>query len=170
MTIADVLNAELEAAAADLERGCDRAADAATTYIMRRLQQLERRFPRHRFTYGHRAGCRGLEVYPAVNRSNSVEGLLRSLCSRTTRWRTMHGLHHVSRDLDAIAFRIEESFCRYLGLIESHGATVPRLAFKDRSQGDGRKAYDNRMADRMSADAKRLNRPIPQGRSYALRA
>jgi len=49
VTIADILNAELKAAAADLERGCDRAADAATVYITRRLQQLERRFPRHRF-------------------------------------------------------------------------------------------------------------------------
>jgi len=159
MTIADVLNAELEAAAADLERGCDRAADAATAYIMRRLQQLERRFPRHKFTYGHRAGLQGLYVYPSVNGSNCVATLLRTLCRRSADWATMRSLHRVREDLDQLAFRIAESFSRYLGLIAAHGPAVPRWAFTGRPQGKHCKAYDSRMFERMKADEQRFNRP-----------
>lgn len=170
MTIADVLNAELEAAAADMERGCDRAADAATAYIMRRLQQLERRFPRHKFTYAHRGGCEGLYTYPAVNRCNSVDVLLRTLWSRSTRWGTMRRLRTVSNDLDQLARHIEDCFDRRLGLIEPQGATMPRLAFKDRVRGEDAKAYDREMGARLEADEKRFNRPATHGRAYALRA
>lgn len=135
-------------------------------YIMRRLQQLERRFPRHKFTYTHRGGCKRLYVYPAVYRSNSVDALLRSLWSRATRWRTMRSLHRVNDDLDRLACRIGDHFDRYLGLIESQGTTMPRLAFKDRPKGDDWKAYDTRM----DADEKRFNRRISVGIAYDVRA
>jgi len=158
MNIAVVLSRELEAAAADLEGGCDRAADAATAYIKRRLQQLERRFPRHKFIYSHRAGCGGLYVFPAVNRNNSVAGLLTSLFRRSTRWQTMRSLHAVSQDIDRLAYHIGDRFYRHLGMIGADGPTVPRLAFKDRAQGDLAKAYDNRMADCLTALEKRFNR------------
>ena len=82
----------------------------------------------------------------------------------------MRSLHKVNDDLDRLAFHIGDHFDRYLGLIESQGATMPRLAFKDRPNGDDWKAYDTRLADRLDADKKRFNRPITYGRADALHA
>lgn len=159
MNIASVLNAELDAAAADLERGCDRAADAATVYIVRRLQQLERHFPRHKFVYVHRGGAGGLYVYPQVHRCNCVATLMRVLCGRAVRWRTMRSLFAVVRELNGISYRIQTDFERLLGVIEAGGVTLPRFVFKPHANDDATRAYDNRMADRQASDRRRFNRP-----------
>lgn len=167
MTIADVLNAELKAAAADVERGCDRAADAATEYIARRLQQLERRFHRHKFTYAYRRGCKGLHFYPQVCRTNSVAALVSVLCGRSTRWETMRRLHCVATDIEQLAFRIDDEFGRLLGLIEAQGTTQRRFVVVG-AGGDGSKAYDGLLADRTANDQRRYNRPTTTGSRRAL--
>jgi hypothetical protein len=166
--IADTLKAELIAAAGDIERGCDRAVDAAINYMVRRLQQLERRFPRHRFVYIHRGGCSGLYLYPQVKMSNSLAGLLTSLCSRSTRWRTMSRLRHVQIELDHLAFRIASDFDQLIGVIESGGQTMPRFIIGGPSHTDAKRKYDDRLCDRQKANERRYNRKISRRVPHAV--
>jgi len=156
MTIADMLKAELGAAAADLERGCDRAADAATVYIVRRLQQLERRFPRHRFVYLHRQHLDGLHVYPAVAGYNCVCTLLTRLCGRSTRWKTMLSLGRVDRDLNELGRRVACDFDRLMGRIDVSGRTTDRLAVSAGVMA--MREYDEAISRSDRADVVKFNR------------
>lgn len=167
MTIADILKAELEAAAADLERGCDRAADAATVYITRRLQQLERRFPRHRFIYAHRRYAEGLHVYPAVCGYNCVRTMLTRLCGRSTRWRTMLGLGRVDADLDGVAQKVANDFDRLLGRLDATGPTTRRIAVSEGAMAI--RDYENLLWERDRALGNPRNRYGTSG-AYAVRA
>ena len=167
MTIADILKAELEAAAADLERGCDRAADAATVYITRRLQQLERRFPRHRFVYAHRPYSDGLHVYPAVCGYNSVRTMLSRLCGRSTRWGTMLGLGRVCADLDGVARRVANDFDRLLGRLDVTGPTTRRIAVSEGVMAI--RDYEDLLGERDRALGNQRNRSGARG-TYALPA
>ena len=157
MTVADLLAAEFLAAGADVERGRDRAAAAAISYIARRLQQLERRFHRHRFTYTHRRSFSRLYVYPMVGRTNDVQSLLCILCSRATRWRTMAALRRVEVDLGAVSTRAEREFGRLLGYIAAGQATGQVDA---RIIGKQAQAYDRSIHAQCTADDRRLNRPL----------
>jgi len=164
VTIADVLKAELEAAATDLERGCDRAADAATLYITRRLQQLERRFPRHRFVYAHRRYAEGLHVYPAVCGYNSVRTMLTRLCGRSSRWGSMLRLGRVDADLDGVAKKVANDFDRLLGRLDVTGQTTRRIAVSEGVMAI--RDYENLLREPGPAEG---NRHGTSG-AYALRA
>jgi len=166
VTIADVLKAELEAAAADLDRGCDRAADAAEAYIVRRLQQLERHFPRHRFVFNHGLYADCLQVYPAIRGHNHVKTILRVMCSRSTRWTTMRKLFRVERQLQALAHRIAGDFDRLLGRLDVGGQTTRRML---PSKGVmAQREYDE-LGDKLDrADAQQYNRRISRRMAYAL--
>lgn len=85
---------------------------------------------------------------------------MRVLCGRATRWRTMRSLFAVAKDLNELGFRIEKDFERRLGVIESHGVTVPRVVFKPHSNSDASRDYDNRVATKQANDEKRFNRRI----------
>lgn len=160
MTIADLLAAEFLAAGGDIERGRDRAADAATYYIVRRLRQLERRFPRHLFTFSHRRHLARLLVYPQVGRVNDIQSLLNMLCSRSTRWRTMAGLRRLEIELRSVSFRTEHEFDRLLGHINSSAAPTRRGAVS--AGTEAAQAYDRSVIACCHEDERRFNRrPSP---------
>ncbi len=122
-TIADILQEDLDGARGDIGLGRDRAAAAAARYIRRRLIQLERHFPNHRFVYLHRNHIPGLHCFPGCRGTTCVAAAARVYAWRFNRWPSLRGLHRVQSDLDAIGYRMINEFCRYLGRIDS--ATLP---------------------------------------------
>jgi len=121
-TIADRLKAELDAAHADIAGASDRAAAAAHRYIVRRLQQLERHYARHRFVFEHRSGSE-LRCFPAIQRYHDVPIILRLAMRRATAWPCLRALFSVRQDLHRVASEIGR-LQRLLGRIDS-GSVCP---------------------------------------------
>lgn len=150
MSIADDLRQAFADARAGVAVNRDAAAAAAVVYIGRRLLQLERRFPRHRFVYMHYRYRSGLRVYPAMRIGVGrwpcfdMQSITHNHLGRMDRFPVFRRLFGVQLDLDEVAREVERSFDRMLGRIGS-SQREPRRSVEASCGVNGQDVYEAHM-------------------------